>query len=97
MMPSHIRFAIVPLLAIAPICLAGSAQARYSALNRSEYQALRYLAYPQSEKAMLSRFGRPIWRSGDYDYYPVGDNAMARVAYVGRRAQSVDFIVEGQK
>ena len=98
MMASLHRKAIVcSIVLLTSIAGAAPARSYYSALSNSEYKALRELAYPQSERAMLSRFGEPIWRTGDYDYYPVGSNAIARVAYVGRRAQSVEFIVEGEK
>lgn len=96
-MAFQFRFAIVPLLAIAPLFMAGSARSSYPSLSPAEYRALTHLAYPQSRRAMISRFGSPVWQGDDYDYYPVGSNAIARIAYVGNRAQFVEFLVEGDR
>jgi hypothetical protein len=59
----------------------------YRPLSRAEIRASNSLDYPQSERSMLNRFGRPLWSDGDYDYYPTHDNGMAQIPYVGNRAQ----------
>ena len=95
-MTSLFKIAIVPLLAIAPLFASvtvGDARS-YPTLSRSEILELQNLAFPQSQAAMYSRFGPPAYKSDHYDYYPAGRNAMARIAYVGRRAQSVEWWVE---
>jgi hypothetical protein len=61
----------------------------YRPLSRSEIRALNSLDYPQSERSMLNRFGRPSWSDGYYDYYPTYDNGMAQVSYVDHRTQGV--------
>jgi hypothetical protein len=59
----------------------------YRPLSNREVNALNHLAYPQSGRAMLSRFGRPLSSDGYSDWYPVGSGGMAQVSYLGNRAQ----------
>lgn len=66
----------------------------YRSLSHSEYISLLYLNFPQSERAIVSRYGQPLQREGNYDYYPIENRGYARISYVGNRAQSFRVVVK---
>lgn len=60
-------------------------------LTPRQVVAIRYLRWPQSREAILSRFGEPSYRDGFADYYPLPDGGSAAIDYVGDRAQSLEI------
>jgi hypothetical protein len=83
------RWLILISLSSAVVFSFQSSADSYRPLSRSEIKALNSLDYPQCERSMLNRFGRPLWSDGYYDYYPTHDNGMAQIPYVGNRDQGV--------
>lgn len=60
----------------------------YRPFSHAEFISLVNLEFPQSERAMRSRFGRPFSRDAHSDYYPMENQGYwVQIDYVGRRAQ----------
>jgi len=60
----------------------------YGQMSQKKYVELIYLNFPQSESAIVSRFGTPIARNGDNDFYRAPKGGYVYITYVGNRAQS---------
>lgn len=67
----------------------------YGQMSQSKYGQLIYLNFPQSEQAIVSRFGTPINGNGqDYAFYPAPRrDYYVRINYVGNRAQSFNVVL----
>ena len=60
-------------------------------LSASEINALLYLQFPQSYKAISSRFGFPAYRDGATDYYQLPNGHWVAVDYAGTTATGYRF------
>ncbi len=86
--PPETRYPDVPNNA--PLTHGAKPYSSFGSLTAGQVDALHNLAWPQSTKAMRSRFGAPSYISADLDWFEQPDGEFIAVRYQGAQAVGVE-------